>query len=237
MGTMTPELAGSRAAAKVAPAHLVGGIGGLAFVATVIAQNVIRGASAPAFNADAPTVTQFYATHGTSTAVLSALFPLGAVGLALFIGALGSRLAATPFRAPALAGFLGVAGIVATYAMTVATDVALGGYVGRGAADPGVVGALWVTHNAVFGVLLVSIAVALAGLSVAASAAGLVAGAWKAAGTLGAVALLVVGAATPALLDGSGILALGLAGFLVWVVFVVTAAVALLRLRSPGDAR
>lgn len=220
-------------AARLVPARLVGGIGGLVFVATVIAQNGIRGLSAPGNGASAQRVAHFYATGRTSTLVLAALFPLGAAGLAAFIGALGSRLVGPATRAPAVAGMLGAAGIFATYTMVVATDVALAGYVHRGGTDPGVVSALWVTHNTVFGVLLVAIAVALAGLSAAASAARMVAPAWKPLGAIGALALAGCGAVTPALVDGSPVLGLGLVGFLTWVAFVVAAALSLIR--SPAS--
>lgn len=236
MAATTSEINSSKRAAALAPASLVGGIGGLVFVATVIAQNAIRGLTGPALNASAASVTQFYASHRASTFVLACLYPLGAAGLAAFAGTLGSRLAASgPSRAPALAGVLGAAGIFATYTMTIATDLALAGYVHRGGPEPGVVSALWVTHNTVFGVLLVSIAVALAGLSAAAAACGLVAKPWKAVGAVGALALAVTGAATPALVDGSRLIGLGLAGFLGWIAFVVAAALALLRRPVASD--
>lgn len=221
--------------AALLPAHLVGGVGGLVFVATVVAQNAIRGLAGPAQAASAATVTHFYATHRASTLALAALYPIGALGLASFVGAVGTRLGTARFRAPTLAGILGAAGIFATFTMMVATDVALAGYVHRGGSDAGVVSALWTTHNAVFGVLLVSIAVALAGLSAAASSSGLVGRVWKPIGTLGAVALLVTGAATPAVIDGSSVLGLGLIGFLGWLAFVVAAAIALLRQPAPED--
>ena len=228
---MTATVAGIDRAgrASLAPAHLVGGIGGLVFVATVIVQNSIRGLSAPPDDALPAKVIHFYATGRTSTLVLAALFPLGAAGLAAFIGVLGSRLLGGATRAPAVAGILGAAGIFATYTMLIASDGALAGYVHRGGTDPGVVSALWVTHNAVFGVLLVSIAVALAGLTAAASEAGLVGRTWKPVGAIGALALAVTGAASPALLDGSPVVGLGLAGFLVWVGFVANSAVGFLR--------
>jgi hypothetical protein len=212
----------------IAPARLVGGIGGLLFIATVAVQNGIR-LSAPGDDAPAARVIHFYATTRTSTLVLAALFPIGAAGLAAFLGALGSRLSSSSGRAPAIAGLLGAAGIFASYSMLVATDVALSAYVHRGAPDPGVVSALWVTHNTVFGVLLVAIAVALCGLSVSAAATGLLAGPWKQVGTLGALALAVTGAAAPALVDGSRIIGLGLVGFLAWLAFVAASSVTMLR--------
>lgn len=212
----------------IVPAHLAGGIGGLVFIATVAIQNGIR-LSAPGDGASASTVIHFYATTRTSTTVLAALFPIGALGLAAFIGALGARLTSTSGRAPALAGLLGAAGIFASYSMLMATDLALSAYVHRGSASPAVVNGLWVTHNTVFAVLLVAIAVALAGLSVSAAAAGFLAARWKQVGTLGALALAIAGAAAPALVDGSRIIALGLVGFLTWLAFVAIASVTMLR--------
>jgi hypothetical protein len=234
--TATTAQTSTPARAAIAPAHLVGGIGGLIFAATVIAQNGIRGLAAPASGADATSVAHFYATHRPATLVLAALFPPGAAGLAVFAGALGSRLAGPSTRAAALAGVLGVAGIFATYTMVIGTDVGLAGYVHLGGTDASVITALWVTHNAVFGVLLVAIAVALACLSAAAAAARLVAAAWKILGALGALALAACGAATPALIDGSPVLALGLAGFLIWIAFVITAAITLIRRPVPTAA-
>lgn len=234
MAIVTAQAKGAERAV-LAPARFVGGMGGLVFVATVIAQNGIRGLSAPGDGASASAVAHFYATHRPSTLVLAALFPLGAAGLAAFVGTLVSRLVGSATRAAVLAGGLGAAGIFATYTMVIATDVALAGYVHRGGVDSAVVTALWITHNTVFGVLLVAIAVALAGLSAAASAGGLIGPAWRPLGGLGALALAVCGAATPALVDGSPILGLGLVGFLVWIGFVVAAALALLRQRDPAN--
>jgi hypothetical protein len=225
---MSSTTATSIGRATIAPAHLVGGIGGVVFIATVAIQNGIR-LSAPGDAASAASVIHFYATTRTSTTMLAALFPIGAAGLAAFIGALGSRLFASGGRAPALAGLLGAAGIFASYSMLVATDVTLSAYVHRGEANAGVVSALWVTHNAVFGVLLVAIAVALAGLSTSAAAAGLLARQWKQIGTMGALALAATGAAAPALLDGNRIIALGLVGFLTWLAFIATCSITMLR--------
>lgn len=219
--------------AAVAPSHLVGGAGGLVFIATVIVQNVLR-ASAPGDGASAAHVIHYYATSRASTMVLAALFPIGAAGLAAFLGTLGSRLSVPAGRAPAMAGMLGAAGIFAAYSMLVATDIGLAGYVHRGASDPGVVSALWVTHNAVFGVLLVAIAVALAGLSAAAAAAGFLASRWKHVGALGALALAIAGAAAPTLVDGRRIIALGLVGFLTWLGFVATCSITLVRRGGAG---
>jgi hypothetical protein len=219
---------------QLAPSGLVGGIAGLCFVASVVAQNILRAVHGPSNDAGASSITAYYASHHTTTLALAACYPVGAIGLAFFLGALLSRLSGPAVRAPAIAGAFGAAGILAMFTMTAATDVALAQYIQRGHADPAVVTGLWVTHNAVFGVLLVSIGVALAGLSAASVTAGIVPTAWKGIGLIGGIALAVAGGFTPALVDGSHVLVLGLVGFVAWVVFVVTAATALLRDRDAG---
>ncbi len=213
----------------LAPARIVGGIGGLVFIASVVVQNLIRAATVPANDAPVDRIIDFYAGHRGSTIALAALFAVGAAGIAVFAGALVARLTDSSVRGAALAGAVGVAGIFAMYSMVLATDLALSGYVHRGAPSPDVVSAMWILHNAVFGVLLVAVAVALAGLSAAAAATGVVAGFWKPVGLLGAVLLGIAGAATPAIIDGSPIMAVGLIGFLVWLAFVATVAISMLR--------
>jgi hypothetical protein len=199
------------------------------FVATVVAQNVIRARNLPADDASAGKVDAYYSAHLGTTELLTVLYVIGAVGLMLFLGTLLSRLTAAPVRAPAFAGAFGGTGIVAMFTMTVATDVALAEYVHRGAAEPGVTSALWVLHNAVFGLLLVSIAIALVALSAAVAGAGMVPEAWKGIGLLGGVLLAIAGASTPAIVGGSKVIAFGLLGFLAWLGFVTVVAVTLLR--------
>jgi hypothetical protein len=200
----------------------------------VIAQNAIRSRSMPANDATAGRIIELYGSHRTETVALAILFPFGAAGIAAFAGALGSRLPAPPARATAaLAGILGTAGLLAVFAMTVALDLALAGYVHRGNADPDVVTALWITHNATFGVLMIALAVALAGLSLAAVDDGLIGPIWKPIGLAGALALGATGAATPALIDGSPFIAVGLLGFVAWLAFVTATSIALLRTPHP----
>jgi len=210
------------------PSRLIGGIGGLAFAATVLAQNVLR-KGVPGNDASAEQVIAHYADHRSLTVALAVLFPIGALGLAAFVGSLLDRVAHGRSRAAALAGAFGAAGILATFTVLAAVDLAISGYVHRGVPDPDVVSGLWVLHGAVFGVLLASIGTALAGLSAAAAGRALVPGWWRGLGAAGAGALLVGAATAPAIVDGSRTMAIGAAGFVVWVGFVVSAAVGLLR--------
>jgi hypothetical protein len=217
-----------RAVSNLAPGRIVGGIGGLAFAAVVILQNLLR-ASAPAAGAAPGDVISYYASHRGITAVLAVTFAISGVALAAFAGAMYDRLAHGRVRAAAFAGLVGIAGIVASFSLVVATDVALSVYVGTGGASLDTTQALWIVHNSVFAVLFLSIGIAVAGLSAAASAEGLLGAIWRPIGAIGGLLLAVGAGAAPAIADGSKVMLVSLAGFLAWLAFVLAASVALLR--------
>jgi hypothetical protein len=207
---------------------LLGGLGGLVFAAGVLVQNAIR-SGFPTADASAEEVMRYYADHRGATVALAVLFPVGLVALTTFLGTLISRVVRGAGRTAALVGAFGAAAIIGTFTIVTSADVAIAAYVDRGAADVAVVEGLWVLHNAVFGFLLAAVGIALGGLSTAAARSGLLSKRWSVAGPVGA-ALLVTGAATtPAIVDGSATFVVGVAGFAVWLAFVVRTAVALLR--------
>jgi hypothetical protein len=194
----------------------------------VLVQNAMR-SKFPANDASATQVMKYYADHRAVTLALAVLMPIGLVGLTTFLGAVISRVARGASRAAAITGAFGAAGIIATFTMLTAFDVAIAGYIHRGAADLAIVDGMWVVHNAVFGFLLASIGIALAGLSRASVASGLLSTRWNKAGLVGGGLLLAGAATTPAIIDGSPTMFIGVAGFVVWVAFVIRTSVALLR--------
>ena len=228
--TLTAPVAGvsaERTITKIRPG-LLGGIGGLVFAGLVVVQNAIR-SGFPANDATTEEVMRYYADHRSATIALSVLFPIGLVALTAFLGTVVSRAVRGAGRAAALAGAFGAAAIIGCFTLVTSADVAIAAYINRGAADPAVVEGLWVLHNAVFGFLLALVGIALAGLSIGSAASGLLSKRWAVAGPVGA-ALLVAGAmTTPAIVDGSPTFFIGLAGFVVWIAFVVRTGVALLR--------
>ena len=100
---------------------------------------------------------------------------------------------------------------------------------GQLAASPAVVQALWAVHAAAFGLDLAAIAVALIGLSYAAASVRLIPAWLTVAAWPGAACLLTAAVFTVALANGGPWGAVGLAGFIIWLVFVITASVSLLR--------
>jgi hypothetical protein len=225
--TMALETPTGTASDRVTRVARLGGIGGLVFTGTILAQNLLR-ASAPANDASPEKIISYYADHRAVSLALAALFPIGAAGIATFVGSLVSRARGSA-RTPAIIGGLSAAALLAMFAIVTATELAMSTYVHRGAPDPSVVSALWLTHMSVFGVNETFIAITLVGLTTACVKMGVVRPIWQKAGLVGAAALGIGAACTPAILNVSPVFGLALAGFLVWGVFVVAASISLLR--------
>ena len=167
--------------------------------------------------------------------MLVASYVLSGIGLIAFLGGAMRRLLASERRGWAFAGLVGATGIMALFTIVVAAEQALSVVATRGQPNLGAIEALWALHNSVFTVLDLSIAAALLGLSRAGIAAGITPRAFGRLAPIGA-ALLVVGAlAGPAIAAGDAMPLFGLAGlgFLVWLAFVITTGMRLVR---AGDA-
>ena len=227
--TITPvgTTTGTAVGTTIRPGRL-GGVGGLVFASSVIIQNALR-SKFPTNDADAAKVIRYYADHRSVTLALAVLMPIGLVGLTVFLGAVVARIVRGAGRRAAITGAFGAAGIIATFTILTAFDLAIAGYIHRGAADVAVVDGMWVVHNAVFGLLLAAIGIALAGLTRASAASGLLSPRWKRAGLAGGVLLLAGATTTPGIIDGSPTMFIGVAGFLVWVAFIIRTSVALIR--------
>ena len=207
---------------------VLGGVGGLAFASSVLIQNVLR-SKFPSNDVGAAEVMSYYSDHRSVTMALAVLMPLGLVGLTTFLGAVIARVARGAGRAAAVTGAFGAAGIIATFTILTAFDMAIAGYIHRGAADLAVVDGLWVVHNAVFGLLLASIGVAVGGLSRAATVTGLLSRRWKPVGMVAGFLLVVGAMTTPAIIEGSPTMFIGVAGFVGWLAFIIRTSVALVR--------
>ena len=149
------------------------GWGALTFAIVVIAQNVIRGASAPGNDASAAKVLSHYSGDEATSILLAATYVLSGIGLAVFIGGITRRLLATSRSGWAITGLVGAIGIFTVFALVVAAEQALTVAAHMDRPDLGAMQALWALHNSIFSVLDLSIALALLGLSRAAVAAGL----------------------------------------------------------------
>src|SRR3954453_2113836 len=208
----------------------VGGAGALGFTATVVAQNILR-AGGPTNDSSPREVLTYYADHPARPFVLAIGFVLGAIGMAMFLGGATRRLLAGGRLGWTVVGSVGALGIMALFAVMVGADQALSVVATHNTPDLGAVEALWALHNSVFTVLDASIAIALIGLAKAGVAGGTTPQLFERLAPVGAGLLLVACAAGPAIAAGDAMPLFGMAGlgFLVWLGFLATTGVQLLR--------
>ncbi len=200
------------------------GLGALAFVAIVVLQNVLRGASAPANDAAGAQVLDHYADHRAITVILAVTFVLSGVGLAVFIGGAMRRLLDGGRPGWAYTGVVGAIGIMTVFAVLMGTEEALSVVATGG--DPSVasVDALWALHNSVFAVLLLFVGLALLGLGRAGVAAGITPAAFDRLAPVGCALLALAAAAGPFIAAGDAmpVFGLGAVGFVIWLAFLAT---------------
>jgi hypothetical protein len=207
------------------------GMGALGFVGTVVAQNIIRGSSAPSNDAPGSEVLAHYADHRAMTFVLVATFVVGGVSLALFLGGAMRRLLAGVRRGWATVGYVGAAGVLALFAMVVGSEQALSVMADTSRPDVGAIEAIWTLHNSVFTVLMLFIAIALVGLSRAGVAAGITPRVFDRIAPIGGALLLVGTLAGPAIAGGDAmaLFAISVIGFVVWLAFLASTGIRLMR--------
>ena len=173
----------------------------------------------------------YYADHRATTFVLVATFVLTGAGLATFLGGAMRRLLAGSRPGWAITGCVGAVGIMALFAVVVGAEQALSLIATRDQPDLGAIEALWAFHNSVFTVLYLSIGIALVGLARAGVAAGLTPRAFERVAPVGAGLLAVGAVAGPSIAAGDAMPVFALAGlgFLVWLAFLVSTGLRLVR--------
>jgi hypothetical protein len=211
--------------------HRLAGAGGLVFAGALVAQNLIR-ASGPGFGAAPAQVTAYFLHHRAAAIVPLGMFPVEMIALFAFVAAVRTSADREKGRWQASMGTLGAASIAALFAIVNITEIALTAKAQSLAASPAVVQALWAVHAAAFGLDMAAIAVALLGLTYAAASVRLVPGWLTVAAWPGAACLFIAATFTVALANGAPWVGVSLIGFIVWLVFVVTASVSLLRGRQ-----
>jgi hypothetical protein len=204
------------------------GIGGLVFVAALVVQNLLR-AKAPGFDATPAAVSAYFLHHRAAALIPLGMFPVEMLAIFAFVAGVWASASRSENRWWATMGMLGAAAIAALFAIVNITEIVLTAKAENLAHSPSVVEALWAVHGAAFGLDLGAIAVALIGLSRAATASALMPP-WLGAAVLpGAAFLLIASVFTVALTNGGPWLGLGLVGFLFWLVFMVATSISLLR--------
>jgi hypothetical protein len=207
------------------------GCGALTFAVTVIAQNLIRGATAPGNGASPALVLSHFSGHGTISFVLAATYVVGGIGMAVFLGGVLRPLLAGGRPGWAVTGVVGAVCIMAVFGLVVAAEQALTLAAHLDHPSIGAIQALWVLHNSIFTILDLSIAVALMGLARAATAAAMTPKAFDRLAPLGAAMLLVGTIAGPAIAVGHAMARVAVTGlgFLIWLAFLIVTGLRLVR--------
>jgi len=209
-----------------APVDRVAAWAGIGFVVSLVAQNVLRGSFAPLNDATGADVIAYVTDHAWVIRVTGLLVALNYPLIAIFVAGLFRRTWQGR-SVPAVVGLAGGAGILSLFPLTVAVEAVLAA---RGdALSPDIAELMWTLHNAVFVMTLLTVAVAVGGFAVAAVEEGLVPNLFRLLGPAGAALMILTTAFALDAVTGSPIFYLGLLGFLVWPLFMVTAGMGMLR--------
>ena len=210
-----------------------GGFAGLAFISTVLPVNIILGSSGlPQAGASRSEVLAYFADHSVTVAVATALATVAWMALPMFAAGVVAAVRGHERVSGDSWSLVGLAGTVMQNAIF-AGVVAIQATVGIAAVSDDVAWGLWQVHNALFTLNTASLAIVLVSISIGGHRAGLLAGWTHKVGLTSASLLAANAALTGVTLDGHPAGLIGLAGFLMWLVWIASVSVALLR--PSGD--
>ena len=210
-----------------------GGFAGLLFIATVLPANIILGSTGlPRAGASRSEVLGYFADHSVAVGATTALATIAWLALPMYAAGVVAAVRGHERVSGDSWSLVGLAGTVmqnAIFASVVGIQAALG----VAALSDDVAWGLWQVHNALFTLNTASLAIVLVSISIGGRRAGLLRG-WQHKLGLTSASLLAASAALTAVtLDGHPVSLLGLAGFLMWLVWIAAVSVALLR--PSGD--
>ncbi len=211
-------------------ARRAGGVAGLAFACGVLLQNgyLLQGNPMPGSELDV--IAAFYRDRPGHIAVAVGWVALNVPLLLLFASHVADRFARSTSVAPwGRAGFGAVVLLCGAFLVTTLLQAVLVARIDA-LESSHQLALVWDLHTAAFAMSGISLAAALGSFSVAAWIAGEVVPRWAAGvGVAGALSLAASGLlVVPTVTGGPGIF-FQLAGFLAWVVFLITASVRMLR--------
>jgi hypothetical protein len=211
------------------------GAAAIAVAAAVAIDNAVVGwAGSPTYGAPIKEVLAFHADHPTAVAIAVGLEALNVPLLLLFVtglhGLVGRRGGAgADWSRLAVAAGATFSAVMAFYAVLWAGVVLSASSI----TEPSPVFELaWHMHAAAFAWSLPALGTTFLGAAVAAHASGLTPSWQRLLGVVGGVLLLAAGAANLAIADGSGILFVGVAGFVAWPVWLLATGIRLVRSNS-----
>ena len=214
-----------------------GGFAGLVFLSAVLPVNIILGAvHLPRAGASKSDVLTFFADHEVAIGVSTALATIAWFALASYAAGIVAAVRNHERSSGDSWSLLALGGAVmqnAIFASVTAMQAALG----LAALSDDFTWGLWQVHNALFALNGAALALVLVGGSVGGYRAGLLARWQRTVGLVAASALFASALLTPVTLDGHPLGMVGLAGFLLWLTWIASVSVSLLRGsdRQVGD--
>lgn len=204
----------------------------IALAASLLIQNVVLGGSgAPDYGAPIADVLAYHSEHRGTLAVA---IGLEAVNLPLLLGFLAglhglvrrrSEAGSTWSRLALAAG----ATLSAIWAIYAAAWIGVVLAAGNGAQASSTLQLAWQMHAAGLAMAMPALGTTLLGAALATTAASLTPPWQRLMGVLGAILMVAAGTASLAIADGSPMVFLGVAGLALWVVWLLTTGVRLLR--------
>lgn len=216
----------------------VGGIAGLTFIALVVGTNIPIGASGkPAGEATVSEIAAYFSEYDTISLVASYTGPLIWLALPLFaIGVLvATRDTAGKANPWAIAGVAGAVMQNGLFSLVIATDVVLATRADSLAALPQFTQTLWDIQHAFFALNGASLALALSGFAMAALTSRATSRWFAGLGLVGAFVLMVSATQSSAAISGPPVI-IGFVGFIIWVTWIASFSVKLLRTQVPTSA-
>lgn len=207
----------------------VGGLAGLSFIAVVGSVNIILGASGmPRSGATRSEVQAYFADHGDTVALACSLATLVWLCLGVFGAGLVARLRQEDPERVQSWPLLGLGGVImqnALFSGVVATQILLG----SDSLSDDSRWLVWQLHNALFTLNGSSLAIILLAFSIAGIRAGIIQRWHATVGFVAAGVLALSSFTTPFHEDNEALGSIGLVGFVLWLVWVTTYSLVLLR--------
>ena len=219
------------ARSRFARGRLVGAAA-IAFAVSVVIENaVLAGTGAPAFGDPIGEVLVYYATNRDSVAIASGQVALYLPLLLVFVTGLHGLVArrggaGTDWSRLALAAG---ATLSAIFVLVNVLQIGLALSAGGLAEPTPAFELVWQVHAAAFAFALPALGTTFIGAALAAHASGLTPAWQRLLGLVGGSLLLAAGLGNLAIADGSALLFVGLAGFAVWLVWLLATGVRLVR--------
>lgn len=207
------------------------GAAAIACAVSVVVENAVYAfPAAPTFGAPIEDVLAYYAANRGPVAIATGVVALSLPLLLVFVTGLHGLVerrggaGADWSRLAVAAGAALSAVLVLVNALQIGLALSVGGL-----AEPTpAFELLWRVHAAAFAFALPTLGTTVVGASLAAHASGLTPAWQRLLGLVGGSLLLTAGLGTLAIADGSALLAVGLAGFAAWLVWLVATGVRLL---------